>query len=74
MKKHKIYTCPECSSKNINSNSHLYISSKGMKCKKCKNFYPNYKKLPVLLTFGNDFYHLKKALTFAKHRVNKFEN
>ena len=45
-----------------------------MKCKKCKNFYPYYKKLPVLLTFGNDFYHLKKALTFAKHRVNKFEN
>lgn len=74
MNKHKVYICPNCASKKIKKNISLFFKKKGLQCKACNGFYPYYKKLPVLLTFENDFYHLKKALTHAKHRVNKFEN
>ena len=71
MKYHSIYKCPNCSSK---KKGFLKKKNKGLECLSCKSFFPYYKKLPVMLTFKNDFYHLKKALTTAKHRVNKFEN
>jgi uncharacterized protein YbaR (Trm112 family) len=70
--KYKFYTCPFCSAKKFR---HLLkINKVGLVCNNCKEFYPIYKGLPVLLTFQNDFYHLKKALTPAKYRVNKFEH
>jgi len=74
MKKHPIYKCPDCLTKKVKKSCSLFLKKNGLECKVCKSFYPYYKKLPVLLTFKNDFYHLKKALTIAKHRVNKFEN
>jgi hypothetical protein len=71
MKVHSIYKCPSCPSKKKYS---LVKKNKGLRCVICKSFFPYYKNIPVMLTFKNDFYHLKKALTFAKDRVNKFEN
>ena len=64
----QLYRCP-CKKK-----SFLRKKNQGLECKHCKEFFPFYKNLPVMLLFSNDFYHLKKALTSAKYRVNKYES
>ena len=74
MKKHKIFKCPICIAKKVKKDGSLFYKDKGLICCSCNSYYPLYKNLPVLLTFKNDFYHLKKALSHAKYRVNKFEN
>ena len=65
----QLYRCPSCKVK-----SFLRNKKNGLECRSCKDFFPFYKKIPVMLSFNNDFYHLKKALTSAKQRVNKYES
>ena len=72
LRKYKIFQCPECT-KNI-LKAQLILKNKKLICKKCKAFYPFYKGLPVLLRNEDDFYHLKKALSPAKYRVEKYED
>ncbi len=69
----KLYRCPNCITKKKHK-SNLIKRKNGLECNNCKDFFPFYKKLPVMLLFKNDFYHVKKALTSAKYRVNKYEN
>lgn len=74
MKKlNQLYKCPRCIT-NKKVKALLQIKKKGLECKNCKDFFPFYKNLPVMLLFDNDFYHLKKALTNAIQRVNKYES
>ena len=52
----------------------LFKNKNFLLCKTCGECYPFYKKTPILLSFENDFFHLKKALTPAKYRVRKYGN
>ena len=61
--------CPNCK-----TDKKLKFKNKLLVCKKCKEVYPLFRGIPVMLTKKNDFFHLKKALLPAKYRVEKYGN
>lgn len=71
MKEIKIFKCPKCVK---NKKGSLKKINKGFVCKNCDEFYPVYCGYPVIMSFEEDFYHLKKALSPAKYRVHKYED
>ena len=69
MKLIKILRCLKCLKKN--KNSKLKIKKNVIVCSKCKEAYPIYEGVPVMLSKEGDFHHLRRALLPAKYRVNQ---
>ena len=67
MKNKNEIICPNCrTDKKLKQNNKLLV------CTKCKEVYPVFNGIPVMLTKKNDFFHLKKALLQAKYRVEEY--
>ena len=59
--------CPNCK-----TNKKLKLINKILVCRKCKEAYPKFNGVLVMLTKKNDVFHVKKALLPAKYRVEKY--
>lgn len=64
--------CLNCLKKKINNK--LYKQKNILYCKNCRESYPVYKNIPIILSEKGDFFHLRKALMSAKYRVKKYGN
>ena len=67
MKNKNEIICPNC-----RKDKKLKQINKLLICTNCKEVYPIFNGIPVMLTKKNDFFHLKKALLPAKYRVEKY--
>ena len=52
--------------------SKLYKQKNRLNCKNCKESYPIYKNIPIILSEKGDFFPLRKALMSAEYRVKKY--
>jgi uncharacterized protein YbaR (Trm112 family) len=71
MKIIKILRCIECLIKKKNSKLKVDKKNKVISCLKCKEKYPIYENIPVIISKSGDFHHLRRALLPAKYRVNQ---
>lgn len=63
-----IVRCLRCLKKKINSK--VKVKNKIIICIKCKEVYPMYEGVPVLISKKGDFHHLRRALLPAKYRIS----
>ncbi len=71
MKILKILKCIKCIKKNKSSVLKLKKKENIITCMKCKEVYPVYNGIPVILSKEGDFHHLRRALLPAKYRINQ---
>lgn len=70
MKILKILKCIKCIKKNKSSKLLLKKKENIISCSMCKQVYPLYNGIPVIISKEGDFHHLRRALLPAKYRIN----
>jgi uncharacterized protein YbaR (Trm112 family) len=71
MKILKILKCIKCLKKSKKSILKLKKKDNIISCSTCKEVYPVYEGIPVILSKEGDFHHLRRALLPAKYRINQ---
>lgn len=70
MKILKILRCLNCIKKGRNSKLNYLKKENVITCPKCREKYPVYEGIPVIVSKSGDFHHLRRALLPAKYRVS----